>query len=105
MTAHLIVRADVPAADREAFDRWYEEEHLPDAVAAFKAIGGRRGWSTTQPNLHYAWYEFAELATALATADSAAIKSLIAEFDRTWDGRITRTRDVVECKQQINGDA
>ncbi|MGI9336315.1 MAG: hypothetical protein ACR2RL_24460 [Gammaproteobacteria bacterium] len=105
MTAYLIVRADVPAADRDAFDRWYEEEHLPDAVAAFNARNGWRGWSHTEPNLHYAWYEFDDLATAMATSDSEAIKGLIAAFDRTWGERIARTRDVVDCQQRVSGDS
>ena len=29
MSAFLIVRAEVEEASREAFDRWYENEHLP----------------------------------------------------------------------------
>ena len=48
MTALLIVRATVPDADRDAFDRWYQEEHLPDAVAAFNASGATRGWSDVE---------------------------------------------------------
>jgi len=36
MTAWLVVRAVVAdAADRAPFDRWYRDEHLPDAVKAF----------------------------------------------------------------------
>jgi tRNA nucleotidyltransferase (CCA-adding enzyme) len=34
--AWLVVRATVAnAADRAAFDRWYHNEHLPDAKQAF----------------------------------------------------------------------
>ena len=40
-TAYLMVRAAVAdAADRPGFDRWYETEHLPDAVARFGAERG-----------------------------------------------------------------
>ena len=42
MSASFIVRAQVmDASVKEAFDRWYEDEHLPDAV---KAFGARRAW-------------------------------------------------------------
>jgi hypothetical protein len=41
MTALFIVRAEKDSGDREAFDRWYEQEHLPQAAAAFKAV---RAW-------------------------------------------------------------
>lgn len=43
MAAYLIVRAEVPEADRKPFDYWYETEHLPDAKAVFKANGAERG--------------------------------------------------------------
>jgi hypothetical protein len=49
-TAYLMVRAAVAdAADRPGFDRWYETEHLPDAVARFatsspKSNGRARSW-------------------------------------------------------------
>ena len=40
MTAFLIVRAEVDPAVRDAFDAWYQDEHLPDAVRSFRR-GGR----------------------------------------------------------------
>ena len=40
MTAFLIVRAEVDSAVRDAFDAWYQDEHLPDAVE-FLRRGGR----------------------------------------------------------------
>ena len=39
--AYVAVRAEVPAGDRERFDRWYETDHLPWALRAFAA---RRAW-------------------------------------------------------------
>jgi|TARA_B100001123_G_scaffold190757_1_gene217647 hypothetical protein len=101
MTAYLIVKASVAEADREAFDRWYQEKHLPDAVVAFNALGATRGWSEVEAGAHLAFYEFPTLQAANAIADSNAIKALIEEFDSTWEGRVTRTRDVVEIIQNI----
>ncbi|MCB1744070.1 MAG: hypothetical protein KDK91_27095, partial [Gammaproteobacteria bacterium] len=100
--AYLIVRAEISeAALREPFDRWYREEHLPDAHRAFKANAAWRGWSSVDPKVHYAFYEFDDLDRVKAITGSAEIEALIAEFDRTWEGRVTRTRDVVEQLQSI----
>jgi hypothetical protein len=50
MTALFIVRAVVAdSGEREAFDRWYEQEHLPQAAAAFQAVRAWRGWSEVDP--------------------------------------------------------
>ena len=32
---------------------------------------------------------------------SSALKDMIAEFSRHWDGKVTRTRDAVELIQKI----
>ncbi len=38
MTAYFIVRAQVvDAAVKDDFDRWYQHEHLPDALKGFNA--------------------------------------------------------------------
>jgi len=101
MTAYLIVTAEVPEADRAAFDRWYRDEHLPDAKAAFQAEAAARGWSDVSPGVHVAIYRFASLDRARAVAASPEIKALIAEFDRVWQGRVTRTREVVGIDQTL----
>ena len=101
MAAYLIVRAVVPEADRDEFDKWYETEHLPDAHRAFKALSARRGWSEQESNTHLAFYEFPDLATANAVSASDEIKELIAEFDRCWQDRVQRSREVVEIAQLL----
>lgn len=83
MTAYLIVRAIVAdPADRAPFDHWYQTEHLPDALKAFAAEAAMRGWSSTDPSVHTAFYRFATLQAAQAAGAGNAIKTLIAEFDR-----------------------
>ena len=101
MTAFLIVRAEVDPAAREAFDAWYRNEHLPDAVEAFDAAGASRGWSEVDDNVHIAFYEFADLAEVNRVMGSDALKGMIAEFDRHWQGKVTRTREVLELIQEI----
>lgn len=95
MSAYLVVRAVVPEAERSAFDQWYHTEHLPDAVKAFAAQRGWRGWSRTDPSVHYAFYQFADVAAAEAISSSPAIRTLIAEFDARWGTRVTRTREII----------
>lgn len=101
MTAYLIVRAEVPEGDRKAFDHWYQTEHLHEAKAAFKANGAERGWSATDPSQHVAIYRFDDLKTANSVTRSDALKDLVLEFDRVWQGRVKRSRDVVEVVQSL----
>ena len=104
MTALFIVRAEIqdPTA-RDPFDRWYESEHLPDALAAFHARRAWRGWSEVDNRVHFAFYEFATLADAEAITDSDALKAMVAEFDAKWGERVTRSREIVPVKQAIGG--
>ena len=104
MTAYLVVRAVVAdPADRARFDQWYRTEHLPDALRAFNAVSAMRGWSTADPSVHTAFYRFETLDAVRAISDSPAIKALIAEFDRVWDGLVTRTRDIVPIADELKG--
>jgi hypothetical protein len=102
--ACLMVRAVVAdAADRPGFDRWYETDHLPAAVARFGAQRGWRCWSRTDPSAHYAFYEFADLERAQAILDSPELRTLVAEFDQAWGPRVTRTRDILETVGVVAG--
>ena len=50
--------ADVPnEADRVPFDRWYRDQHMPDALRVFGALRAWRTWSRTDPSKHTAFYE------------------------------------------------
>ena len=102
MSACFIVRAQVvDASIREAFDRWYQDEHLPDAMKAFGAKSAWRGWSDLDPSVHLAVYEFDDIAKARAVPGSEAIKPLIAEFDRVWGNKVVRAREAVRVVQRI----
>lgn len=101
VTAFLIVRAQVDPAARDAFDTWYQNEHLPQAVDAFDAVGASRGWSELEENVHIAFYEFRDMPDVNRVMGSDALKGMIGEFDRLWSGQVTRTREVVELVQTI----
>ena len=100
--AYLVVRAVVAETDRRDFDHWYRTEHLPDAVKAFAALKAWRGWSRTDPSVHFAFYQFADVAAVEAINDSPAIRTLIAEFDARWGTRVTRTREIIEVADEIS---
>lgn len=102
MTARFIVRAQiVDAAVKDAFNRWYQDEHLPDALKAFNAKRAWRGWSDVDPSVHYAVYEFDDVSGARAIQGSDALKHLVAEFDRLWGDKVVRSRDIVDAIQAI----
>ena len=102
MTAYFTVRAQVidPTVKND-FDRWYQDEHLPDALEGFKARRAWRGWSALDASVHHAFYEFDDLARAQAIQGCDALKRLVAEFDRAWGNKVTRSRDFVEVIQAI----
>jgi hypothetical protein len=96
MTAWLVVRAVVAdPANRADFDHWYRTEHLPDALRDFRAEAAWR-WSRHDPPVHCAFYRFASVAAAEAATTGDTIKTLIAEFDRRWGTRVTRTREIID---------
>lgn len=102
--ALFVVRAVLQdAGERDAFDRWYREEHLPDAVRAFEARRGWRAWSRSEPSVHYAFYEFESLERLQAATGPDVLNALIAEFDRAWGERVSRTREVIEIAGELNG--
>jgi hypothetical protein len=99
-----VVRAVVSdERDRPGFDIWYRKEHLPDAMKAFKALSAMRAWSVEDPSVHTAFYRFDTLEAVQAISRSPEIKVLIAEFDRVWDTRVTRTRDIIVVADEMKG--
>jgi hypothetical protein len=99
--AVLAVRAEVPEAERARFDHWYETDHLPWALRTFAARRAWRCWSRGDPAVHVAFYEFDSVAAAEAATAADKIKPLVADFDRVWDDRVPRRREILEMVQEI----
>jgi hypothetical protein len=94
-----MVRAQVPnESDRTEFDQWYGTHHLPLAMDKLHAEKGWRFWSHSDPSVHYALYQFNDMATLHHNLESPAFK-LVADFDQAWP-RVTRTRDLIETVQE-----
>jgi hypothetical protein len=99
-TAFFVVRATVAdPSRRKAFDEWYHREHLPEAAKAFGAARAWRFWSITDPALHQATYEFADQAALDHALGGAALKALVADFDRAWPD-IPRTREILVLAEE-----
>jgi hypothetical protein len=102
--ALLVVRAVVTEPSlRERFDHWYSTDHLPRALADFQAEKCWRFWSVAEAGVHYAVYQFVDLARLEAALKSAAFQALVADFDRSWPSGVTRTRDVVTMVEERVG--
>jgi hypothetical protein len=98
----LIVRAIVPEELKEQFEIWYQEEHLPEAHKAFGSYQAYRGWSSDNPEAHFAIYRFANVGAINEIAEDGILGNLVAKFDERWQGEVTRTRELVKDKQSLN---
>jgi hypothetical protein len=103
MPHYFIVRATIAdPARRAAFDAWYRDEHLPDAVKAFGAQKAWRFWSETDPAVHQATYQFADRAALDRGTRPEVIGRLVADFDRDWPG-IPRSREIMTLAEEFGG--
>ena len=98
MSVFLIVKAIVPENIVNDFDTWYENHHLQEAHSVFKSISAFRGWVNS--NQHHAFYEFKDLGAANKLLKSKELNCMIKEFDRKWDGKVKRTRDILNVVQK-----
>lgn len=101
--AYFMVRAVAEAPLREKFDSWYSSHHLPMALADFKAEKAWRFWSTLDPSVHYAVYQFTDEAKLKAAMKDESLKPLIADFDKSWPSGVTRSRDLLNLVDERAG--
>ena len=101
--AYFIVRSIVEPPLRQRFDRWYSEEHLPMAHKEFKCEKCWRFWSALDGGVHYAAFQFADMARLDAALASDGFKALVAEFDAAWPHGVSRTRDRLEMVEERGG--
>ena len=100
--AFFVVRATVPdPTKREAFDRWYQNEHLPDAAKSFGAKKAWRFWSLTDPSIRQATYEFADEASLDRAMKGEDQKRLVDDFNRDWP-EIKRTRETLVLAEEFS---
>ena len=85
--AYFMVQAQVPSdSERAKFDTLHPDK-------------GWRFWSRSDPSVHYAMYEFKDIATLRKSLDSPGFKMLVADFDEAWP-RVRSSRDLIEIVQE-----
>lgn len=98
--AVFIVRYTVAdPAKRATFDKWYQNELLPDAVKSFGVKKAWRIWSLTDPAVHQAIYHFDDEA-ALDCAMKEEVPRLIDKFVRAWPD-VPRVRETFVLAQDF----
>jgi hypothetical protein len=100
--AYFMVRAVVEEPRRQKFG-WYSTHHLPMALAEFKAEKCCRFWSAADAGVHYAVYQFPDMARLDAALKSDGFKMLVADFDRDWPSGVTRSRDMLNLVEELAG--
>jgi antibiotic biosynthesis monooxygenase (ABM) superfamily enzyme len=89
----FVVRATI-AKDREAaFNKWYNEEHVPQVLQYNGAISGRRYRKVMGEDQYeyMAMYEFASDEVLRKFLQSDALKTLRAEYDKHFGDVSERT--------------
>lgn len=98
--AVFVVRSAVAdPAKRPTFDKWYQNELLPDAVKSFRVKRAWRIWSLTDPAIHQAIYQFDDEA-ALDRAMKEEVPRLIDKFVRHWPD-VPRIRETFVLAQEF----
>ena len=62
-----------------------------------------RFWSKGDLAVHYTLSEFSDMSELQRAASSEGFKYVVADYDRAWGSRVTRTRDILE-KVNISAD-
>ena len=101
MRVYLVVKSFIPQNLVQEFDKWYHQEHLPEAKKAFNAISAFRGWSIDSTNVHHAYYQFKNQLKANEVLEGENLKKMIDVYDKKWSKKITRTREVIKIFQKI----
>ena len=96
----FVVRATIAKERESEFNRWYNEEHLPQVLRYNGAVSGRRYRRIAGEDRYdyMAVYEFASEAVLQTFLQSDALKDLRAEYDRHFGAvseRVEQLRGVV----------
>lgn len=102
----FIVMAKVKPEHEDAFNRWYDEDHMPKALNRFPGVISGRRYKLLEGSDEFnymALYEFESQDKLNETVKSDALKNLIKEFSAAF-GEVHRTRMLAtEIKSFITG--
>ena len=91
----LAVRATVTPEHEDLFNRWYNSEHVPDAVNMLPGCLGASRYKVMDgdgSHQYVALYAFRTAAELKSAMGSAEIKELIRRYDEAIGAVSTRTR-------------
>jgi hypothetical protein len=102
----LIIMAKVPLEKEEAFNRWYNEEHLPRALERLPgAISGRR-YRIMEGDPEYqfiALYEFESYQALDDALKSDAMKQLVEEYNEAFGAGGRKRLKAMQIKSLMVG--
>src|SRR2546427_12752907 len=93
-TVLFVVKATITKDREEAFDRWYNEEHVPQ-VLQFKGLVSARRYKALEGEERYQYmavYELQDEATYRRFIVSEHMKPLRADYDAMFGAAIARAR-------------
>ncbi len=97
----FIVMAKVPPEKDAAFNRWYNEDHLPKALERFGGVLSGRRYKIMEGEDEYQYlaiYEFESFEKMQETMKSEAAKQLIREYNEAFGTGNRRRVLAVEIK-------
>lgn len=102
----FIVMAKVSPEQEDAFNQWYDEDHMPKALNRFPGVISGRRYKILDGGDGYnymALYEFESRAKLDETMGSGVLKGLIKEFDNAFGGIDRKRITAIETKSFITG--
>jgi len=97
----FIVMAKVAPENEEAFNRWYNEDHMPKALERFPGILSGHRYKIMEGDDEYQYmaiYRFKDYEKMLETVESDIIQGLIKEYNEAFGEGNRRRIRAVEIK-------
>ena len=104
--AIFIVWASIAPEKEEAFNRWYNEEHLPKTLEWLPGVLNGRRYKIIEGDdtfKYMALYEFESYEALRAAVKSEQIKRLIGEYNAAWGEGGRKWLKCTEIKNLIIG--
>lgn len=102
----FIVMAKVKPEQEDAFNRWYDEDHMPKALNRFPGVISGRRYKIMDGGDGYnymALYEFESHEKLTETMKSDALKNLIQEYNAAFGEGNRKRMLAIEIKSFITG--
>jgi antibiotic biosynthesis monooxygenase (ABM) superfamily enzyme len=102
----FIVMAKVTPEQEDAFNRWYDEDHMPKALNRFPGVISGHRYTILDGGDGYnymALYEFESHAKLTETMKSDALKGLIQEYNAAFGEGNRKRMLAIEIKSFITG--